>query len=86
MKQVPPDTLILLDMSGSMNWDPSGPLIPPPPDGRRIDIARKVLLIYWMITMTKKLDGNDGKNLNARLGYMRFRESWDNGRWRPFNA
>ncbi len=43
VRQVPPDALVLLDMSGSMNWDPSGPDVTPPPNGRRIDVARKVL-------------------------------------------
>ena len=40
--QVPPDALILLDMSGSMNYSPGGPPYVSPPN-RRIDIARKVI-------------------------------------------
>ncbi len=37
----PPDALIILDMSGSMTWDPAGNAAVYP--NRRIDIARRVL-------------------------------------------
>ena len=50
-----PDALIILDMSGSMTWDPAGidgcPTVYP---NRRIDIARRVL--------KDLLDDNDDNN------------------------
>lgn len=50
--QVPPDVLILLDMSGSMNWNPAGN--PTSYPNRKIDIARNVL--YDLLD-----DNDDGK-------------------------
>ncbi len=42
MVAVPSDVLIILDMSGSMNYPPEGGFYVSPPN-RRIDIARSVL-------------------------------------------
>ena len=92
---VPPDALIILDMSGSMNWDLAGTGSPGFPN-RRIDIARNV--IYDLLD-----DNDDGKNsnndgsyinsndessLNVRLGYMRFRNigAADSDDGDPFNG
>ena len=68
--QAPPDTLIILDMSDSMNLDPPGN--PASPPNRRIDIARKVLFDLLDDNDNGTIDGSDEKTLNARLGYMRF--------------
>jgi Tfp pilus tip-associated adhesin PilY1 len=91
---VPPDALIILDMSGSMNSNPAGNSASFP--NRKIDIARNV--IYDLLD-----DNDDGKNsnndsayinssdensLNVRLGYMRFRNvgADDNDDGDPFNG
>ena len=81
--QVPPDALILLDMSGSMNWDPSGKEASYP--NRRIDIARSVLNDLLDDNDDSKIDTKDEKSLNIRLGYMRFRDivAYDNDDFEP---
>ena len=70
MTQMPPDALIILDMSSSMNLDPPGNTASAP--NRRIDIARKVLFDLLDDNDDGKIDGSDEKTLNARLGYMSF--------------
>ena len=52
---VSPDALVILDMSGSMVWDPAGNMGISYPN-RRIDIARKVL--------KDLLDDNDDTHIN----------------------
>jgi Tfp pilus tip-associated adhesin PilY1 len=81
--QVPPDALILLDMSGSMNWDPAGNAASSP--NRRIDIARSVLEDLLDDTDDGKIDSKDETSLNMRLGYMRFRNisAYDNDDGEP---
>jgi type IV pilus assembly protein PilY1 len=69
---VPPDALIILDMSGSMNWDVAGTTSPPPPD-RRIDIAKSVIFDLLDDNNDGTVTGDDDESLNVRLGYMRFR-------------
>jgi hypothetical protein len=75
--QVPPDALILLDMSGSMNYAPAGPPYVSAPN-RRIDIARTVVTDLLDDNDDGLLDGRDEKSLNIRFGYMRFWYSLDN--------
>jgi type IV pilus assembly protein PilY1 len=75
--QAPPDALILLDMSGSMNFAPAGPPYVSPPN-RRIDIARNVLSDLLDDNDDGMIDSNDEKSLNIRLGYMRFRDTQNN--------
>jgi Tfp pilus tip-associated adhesin PilY1 len=75
--QLPPDALILLDMSGSMNYAPSGPPYTSAPN-RRIDIARAVILDFLDDNDDSVLDAKDEKSLNIRLGYMRFWNSYNN--------
>jgi Tfp pilus tip-associated adhesin PilY1 len=70
MTQMPPDALIILDMSASMNLDPPGNTVSAP--NRRIDIARKILFDLLDDNDNGTIDGSDEKTLNARLGYMRF--------------
>jgi type IV pilus assembly protein PilY1 len=92
---VPPDALIILDMSGSMNMDPGGYSAVYP--NRKIDIARNV--IYDLLDDDNSgvgsgnncnyVDSNDEQSLNVNLGYMRFRNvsrdsetgkwNWDDG-------
>jgi type IV pilus assembly protein PilY1 len=67
---VPPDALILLDMSGSMMWDPAGNSAVYP--NRRIDIARKVLKDLLDDNDDTFINTTDEDALNLRLGYMRF--------------
>lgn len=74
--QVPPDALILLDMSGSMNWDPPGN--PASYPNRRIDIARDVLKDFLDDNNDGLIDTADESNLNIRLGYMRYWNSYNN--------
>jgi len=75
--QLPPDALILLDMSGSMNYAPAGPPYVSSPN-RRIDIARDVILDFLDDNDDSVLDAKDEKSLNIRLGYMRFWNSSNN--------
>jgi type IV pilus assembly protein PilY1 len=70
MTQMPPDALIILDMSYSMNSDPAGKSAVSP--DRKIDIARTVLKDLLDDNDNGTIDGDDEKSLNARLGYMRF--------------
>jgi type IV pilus assembly protein PilY1 len=74
--QIPPDALILLDMSGSMNWDPAGN--PASYPNRRIDIARKVLNTFLDDNKDGNINTADESSLNIRLGYMRYKNSNDN--------
>jgi Tfp pilus tip-associated adhesin PilY1 len=76
---VKPEALILLDMSGSMNWDVAGNAASSP--NRRIDIARDV--IYDLLDDDdsgrdsnhdgRYINADDERSLNVRIGYMRFR-------------
>jgi type IV pilus assembly protein PilY1 len=83
---VPPDALIILDMSGSMNWDPAGNAASSP--DRRIDIAKSVIFDLLDDDNSGAVDGNDDTSLNVRLGYMRFRNigEYDNDDGDPFNG
>ena len=78
---VPPDALIILDMSGSMTWDPAGNAAVYP--DRKIDIARKVLKDLLDDNDDDKIDNTDEETLNVRMGYMRFWESTDNDDGNP---
>src|SRR5512136_3188668 len=77
MVAVPSDVLIILDMSGSMNYPPAGGVYVSPPD-RRIDIARKVLFELLDDNGDGKVDKKDEPGLNLRLGYMRYWNSFGN--------
>jgi len=77
MVAVPSDVLIILDMSGSMNYSPAGPPYVSSPN-RRIDIARKVLFDLLDDNEDGKIDKKDEPSLNLRLGYMRYWNSYNN--------
>jgi Tfp pilus tip-associated adhesin PilY1 len=77
MVAVPSDVLIILDMSGSMNYLPEGGAYVSPPN-RRIDIARSVLFELLDDNEDGKIDKNDEPGLNMRLGYMRYWNSFNN--------
>jgi type IV pilus assembly protein PilY1 len=83
---VPPDALIILDMSGSMNWDVAGNAATSP--NRRIDIAKSVIFDLLDDDNNGTVDGYDDTSLNVRLGYMRFRNiaEYDNDDGDPFNG
>jgi len=74
MTQMPPNALIILDMSRSMNFDVSGKNEYASAPNRRIDIARRVLFDLLDDNNDGTIDKDDENSLNARLGYMRFRE------------
>ena len=99
---VPPNALIILDMSGSMNMDPAGfgyPFNVFPK--AKIDIARNV--IYDLLDANDDgknsnndaayINSDDETSLNVNLGYMRFRNviKDKDGKWHwddgdPFNG
>ena len=81
---IPPDTLILLDLSGSMNWDPSGNVAAYP--DRKIDMARKAIFAVLDHNADRKIDADDEKNLNIRFGYMRFWDSSSNDDVNPLTG
>ena len=61
MTQMPPDALIILDMSRSMNFDIPGNDPLSPPNRPRIDIARDVLFDLLDDNDDRKIDENDEK-------------------------
>ena len=65
-----PNVLIILDMSGSMNWDPAGNPVSYP--NRRIDIARNVIRGILDDNDDGTIDTNDELSLDVRFAYMRF--------------
>lgn len=75
--RVSPDALIILDMSGSMVWDPAGNMDAVYPN-RRIDVARRVLRDLLDDNDDNQIDDKDRESLNIRLGYMRFWNSIGN--------
>ena len=79
--KMPPDVLILLDMSGSMNWAPSGGAASYP--NRRIDIARQVLRGLLDYNNDGEINEKDEEGLNVRLGYMRYRNATNNDDGEP---
>ena len=74
--QIPPDALIILDKSGSMNWNPAGN--PASYPNRRIDIARSVIFELLDDNEDGNITSLDEQSLNIRLGYMRFWDSSNN--------
>src|SRR4030042_4551985 len=78
---VPPDALIILDMSGSMVWDPAGNSAVYP--NRRIDIARRVLKDLLDDNDDNNINNTDEDNLNVRLGYLRFWNTSNNDDGNP---
>ena len=76
MTNIPPNTLILLDKSGSMNLDPAGNWANDP--NRKIDIARSVIFDLLDDNKDGKIDPVDEQSLNIRLGYMRFLNASNN--------
>lgn len=73
--KVPPNALILLDMSGSMNQDPAGNLPPPQGQKSKIAIAKEVLFDILDADDNGIINNEDDKTLNVRLGFMRFLNS-----------
>jgi type IV pilus assembly protein PilY1 len=74
--QIPPDALIILDKSGSMNNKPDGTSGSSP--NRRIDIARSVIYNFLDDNKSGTIDSTDENSLNMRLGFMRFWNSSNN--------
>ncbi|MDX9714500.1 MAG: PilC/PilY family type IV pilus protein [Dissulfurispiraceae bacterium] len=75
---VAPDALIVLDLSGSMDWRPDGgtasttSLPCTSTSCSRLAIAKTALFNIFDSDNNSLIDGNDEKNLNIRIGYMRF--------------
>jgi type IV pilus assembly protein PilY1 len=82
---VPPDALLLLDKSGSMNLDPGGNPWANYPN-RRIDIAREILFDLLDDNDDRQIDEVDEQSLNIRMGYMRFWDSSDNDDGDPWKG
>jgi type IV pilus assembly protein PilY1 len=85
MVAVPSDVLIILDMSGSMNYPPAGGVYVSPPN-RRIDIARSVLFDLLDDNEDGKIDAKDEPGLNMRLGYMRYWNAFNNDDGEPLTG
>jgi Tfp pilus tip-associated adhesin PilY1 len=85
MVAVPSDVLIILDMSGSMNYPPEGGAYVSPPN-RRIDIARSVLFDLLDDNEDGKVDAKDEPGLNMRLGYMRYYNASNNDDGEPLTG
>jgi Tfp pilus tip-associated adhesin PilY1 len=64
------DALIILDLSGSMNWSPSGWGCSSP--GCRKDIAAAAIKAMLDSNGDGTIDQNDEDSLGVRIGYMRF--------------
>ncbi|MBN2653794.1 MAG: hypothetical protein JXR79_01585 [Nitrospirae bacterium] len=75
---VAPDSLIVLDLSGSMAWTPAGGtatttgLPCTATTCSRLNIAKTTLFNIFDSDNNSLIDSNDEKNLNIRIGYMRF--------------
>jgi hypothetical protein len=82
--RIPSNVLILLDMSDSMNWDPSGNPVSYP--DRKIDIARNVLFDLLDNDDNHVINSGDEGSLDTRLGYMRFRRGKDNDDGEPLTG
>lgn len=80
---VAPDALIVLDLSGSMDWTPAGGN--PTTSGlpctastcSRLDIAKTAIFNVLDDNNDNKIDSSDESSLNIRIGYMRFRDGND---------
>ncbi len=81
---VPPDLLIILDLSNSMNDRPNGQsptrsgdscLTSPDDDCSKLDIARTAIFKVLDNNNDGKIDSSDMAGLNIRIGYMRYRGS-----------
>jgi type IV pilus assembly protein PilY1 len=82
---IPPDALLILDKSGSMNLDPAGDPSANYPN-RKIDIAREAIFDLLDDNDDCRIDNVDEQSLNIRMGYMRFWDSSDNDDGDPWKG
>jgi type IV pilus assembly protein PilY1 len=82
---IPPDALLILDKSGSMNLDPAGNPSATYPN-RKIDIARETIFDLLDDNNDRRIDNVDEQSLNIRMGYMRFWDSSDNDDGDPWKG
>jgi len=68
---VAPDALIVLDLSGSMNWNPAGKSCSSP-GCKRIDMAKSAINRILDYNQDTIVDVADENLLGTRIGYMRF--------------
>jgi hypothetical protein len=68
---VSPDVLIVLDLSGSMNEDPTGQSCNTP-GCTKLEIAKGAIEAILDDNKDGKINSTDEKNLGVRMGYMRF--------------
>ena len=82
---VAPDALILLDLSGSMNWNPAGGTatsksLPCTSSAcSRLAIAKTAIFNIFDDNNDNAINSSDESSLNIRIGYMRFRDGDDTG-------
>ena len=81
----PPDVLLILDKSGSMNLDPTGNPSATYPN-RKIDIVRETIFDLLDDNDDRRIDNVDEQNLNIRMGYMRFWDSSGNDDGDPWKG
>ncbi|GER94903.1 hypothetical protein A45J_2669 [hot springs metagenome] len=82
---VAPDALIVLDLSGSMNWNPAGgtatstSLPCTSSSCSRLAIAKTAIFNILDDNNNGTINSSDESSLNIRIGYMRFRDGNDTG-------
>ncbi|MDI6727740.1 MAG: PilC/PilY family type IV pilus protein [Thermodesulfovibrionales bacterium] len=80
---VAPDALIVLDLSGSMDWNPAGDTatstsLPCTTSScSRLAIAKTAIFNILDDNNDNTINSSDESSLNIRIGYMRFREGND---------
>jgi len=67
-----PDVLLLLDLSGSMDWDAAGNKIPPSTNLSRLQIAKQAIFSLLDYNGDGFINKTDSDGLNVRFGYMRY--------------
>ena len=66
-----PDVLLLIDLSGSMNWSASGGT-PDSTNPSRLTIAKQAIFSLLDYNGDGVINSADSTGLNVRFGYMRF--------------
>lgn len=86
--RIPPNVLILLDMSGSMEWNVAGTKKSSVPyNEQRIKFARDALFeLLNADDSNDEIDSNDEKTLGFQIGYMRFVNSYGNDDGNPLGG
>lgn len=70
-ESVSPDVLLLIDLSGSMNWSASGGT-PDSTNPSRLTIAKQAIFSLLDYNGDGVINSADSTGLNVRFGYMRF--------------